>query len=1231
MGCLSVHHCCHSFQIADNNWVGLTELKASLKLKCTRQIVSTLPYVFLILVYVVIYHDVVLFPHLVIGTDFQIPSTVPLLPWSSFYSAWSPFGLGAPFGISSPWGGAFSGLISLLGGGDVVLTQKFLLLNTLVASALMFVLLRRHVTSSVPIALAGSIIYAYGPPTTWNYGTGIVWEYAFLPAVMYFIVNIIKGEARIRDSALLSLCLSLEIGYGGHYLLLLPLLTAALALPFLYLSRSKLQHLVKFGKYLALAVILTLATNLNLVVIISRSLQVGTSLPGIAQIQPTRSLQYFFSVYSQVRPFDFLTLSNWLTLSYAPLLGYVFAALLLLSPAISARNVRPLAVGVAIAALMIFASFFMIRFKTMIFVQLFAIFPPLAILSDEFMMQYLVWLLVATAVTITISGFTSRSYSKANSLLRSRENGPVFDEFVRNLARFAKPALLVALVLIAFLYEPAFNPSAQIYSSYSSGAGPIENPPVYNIVFDWINSKPDAGTFRYAIFPYSGTLGLNAFGRNPDLFTPPIASTKETLEYAYFVLNALAQNRTQKIGALLAPAAVKYLIVTSNTEEPDNAKWYVQGDAKVVLGATPFGSPAAFLRLLKSQTDLKLVDSGRNYWIFENLDYFSLVQTFPNSMLVAGDREATGELASVEGYDLQSNMLLFAEQKGFEIPSSLQYASNFFLFNSRILDLAISTIFETYSINLFSRTSSSTDNWTLATPLNNYLINKLGKSVGDYGEGYFPLSDGYIEAHTRATAKLAFDVSPTQVSDIYARVLYSPNSGGRLQVAIDDHNLTQLNTSTDSYFSFKWTFIGQVPLVAGPHSVTLDNLFGYSAVETVAVIPHDALASAETILMSRLSTMGKLVILKTDSPLVTKYNVNTTETVVGASNASNWVPLNSGIDIKPGDETFQGNATVEMSGQALASLHDQIAMAYSPAQSLDLSGADFLQTWIRASTGGVGFAFRGNSTNNFDLMSIYQTNIQPNVWNLVTIPLDKNALSREETGQIQIYQGGGTTGQFESLWVGPMTIGQIRTRHYSFQLELPRTESYELRPTFSGALSGNLTLSVNGSPIELDATTSSLHTLLRSGSNVVDIVVSRQLTLTKVVLLTEPILIRSQQALISMKKLDSTSYDVDVEWKSAGGFLALSKAFDPSWQAFCGSVELHRLIGFSLTNAYHSDTSCKIHIRYNSQDYFAFLGVMELGLVATIGLVFHNQLLSLLTTMSRVRRCIRSRGRILEL
>jgi hypothetical protein len=313
-----------------------------------------------------------------------------------------------------------------------------------------------------------------------------------------------------------------------------------------------------------------------------------------------------------------------------------------------------------------------------------------------------------------------------------------------------------------------------------------------------------------------------------------------------------------------------------------------------------------------------------------------------------------------------------------------------------------------------------------------------------------------------------------------------------------------------------------------------------------------------------------------------------------------------------------------MSGQALESLHGQIAMAYSPTQSLDLSGADFLQTWIKASTGGIGFAFRGNSTNNFDLMSIYQTNIQPNVWNLVTIPLDKTALSKEEVGQIQIYQGGGATGQFESLWVGPMRIGQIISRHYSFPLELPRTESYELRPTLSGPLSGNITISVNGSPMDLGATTSSVHTVLRSGSNVVDIMTSRQLTLTKVVLLTEQVLRHSQQPLIGMKKLDSTSYDVDVVWKSAGGFLALSKAFDRSWRAFCGNVELRNLVGFSLTNAFHSDTSCKIHVRYNSQDYFVFLGVMELGLVATVGLVFNEELLRLRRTMSRVRRLMRS-------
>ena len=295
----------------------------------------------LLISYVIIYRNVIFAPYVITGVDFQIPSPTPLIPWNGFYTAWAGASLGSPYGIG--WGtyaAALNGFFALVSGGSILLAQKFMLMGVLFASIFMYVFLVNHVTKLRPVAFMAAVIYAYGAATV-NFGTGIVWEFAFFPIVLNFLFNILSSKPRLRDSAFLAVSLDFMIGYGLHLLVFVPIIFLVFLLLNLRELENKIAYLKNTLKFALLGIIFFAVSNPPFLLTVLSFLPIPSIFPAQSQaasIAAVSSVSQFYSNYGSVPFLGWFTESYGLIRSLVPFLGCLLPIIAFMALIITRRR-----------------------------------------------------------------------------------------------------------------------------------------------------------------------------------------------------------------------------------------------------------------------------------------------------------------------------------------------------------------------------------------------------------------------------------------------------------------------------------------------------------------------------------------------------------------------------------------------------------------------------------------------------------------------------------------------------------------------------------------------------------------------------------------------------------------------------------------------------------------------------------------------------------------------------
>jgi len=509
-------------------------------------------------IYIVIYRDVVFCPKLLFGIDWPVPATSLSVILRPIIATWNPLGLGVPYGANFMGYGfniysflayAFFWIVSF---GNRILWQKLFFAGTLIAGFGMYFFLRRHVTRSKAISIVVAIIYAYGPVTAWNYGSGIIWQYALFPFVVSYLLSILSQNGKIRDSLLLALSLTLLTAFGLHLFLVVPILFIIFLLINLYTSDKKLSYLSKSIGLGVLASILLLAVNPSLLVMALGVYGLSWMSSTVAFTAPYVSIDWFFIIYPMFTTLNAFTLTTWLYNSIMPEASYILMVIVLSSIPLCIKGYARRGVTIGLWAM----YFLGIGFANLpteapsIFKWVYENFRFISIERGGEVFTLLFAFLRSALIGVALSPILNRIFGTWHNDMKIVAMGRLK----------VKPIMTAGVILILvlssfFLYEPVFL--EDLHPKYDC-------PTVYDEIRPWLGTANGPGDFRYLLAPIPFS-SLGYLEREyPNQFQG--WGTSQSDIYMLYSKQMFASNR-EGWDYLLSLGNVRYIIVIDGKRE----------------------------------------------------------------------------------------------------------------------------------------------------------------------------------------------------------------------------------------------------------------------------------------------------------------------------------------------------------------------------------------------------------------------------------------------------------------------------------------------------------------------------------------------------------------------------------------------------------------------------------------------------------------------------------------
>ena len=799
------------------------------------------PPVILVAVYVITYRFVLFAPYLIVGVDFPIPSSSVDNYLYGLTSTWSPFNMGSP----SIWSysSLFIAFIVFISGGNQLLAQKLLFTHPLIASLSMYYFISRNISGGGIIALVCSIIYAYGPPTSYNYGWIFFgWSMALIPLMLNSLLNLVRSRC-LRDVVVFSILLSILLSFSLHYavpLLLLTLLVAVLGTVY----------------YRSLRIICLYITSAITSLVINPSLTL-TIMDLLFRVDEkmyfTPRMIEFILNYRDSTFINVFTAEKFVPYSLFKPLGLIFPVVAFLSLiVVRSRGLRILMFPLVLTYLALVFFYMSVMYDWPIFTWLYNSFLPIRALRGIHGPSFLVWIIISLLMPLTLAELKLRSFRIA--------------------------ALLCILLISSFyVYEPIYDP--QTLSIYANqGVTALRNPPVYSEITEWLRGNCDG---RYFAVPYIHTAWLN-LPHYPYLFLPVgLGASKYVYGYAEFTSSIFVNNLTTRLESILTPVNVKYVVLL-NISEPLT---FGMGGVRVVgyslIRGLIAGDVGSIGGILLSQKGLKQVLVRDSYTIYENINNPSHILIYPSLTYAIGNRYLLTIVSSIPC--LNNTLLFFSEQSGRYRLEALNHSSTILFYNRDIYDLLMQFLDE-YIVDLAPYGDDErlriADVWVKATDVENrFLTPDLPWMNVQPWYGDFPYGDGFIETISDKALTLNLEVDDTGFYNVFVRILLSPYSKAVVNISINGH-VESVNPKTEGFVGFKWLRIGRLILNQGINSLELGKSSGYAAIDDIAIVPDEELSKAMSRVLGFINGKdvvfiydGKYPIKELYIPLTNKYYI----------------------------------------------------------------------------------------------------------------------------------------------------------------------------------------------------------------------------------------------------------------------------------------------------------------------------------------------------------------------
>jgi hypothetical protein len=327
---------------------------------------------------------------------------------------------------------------------------------------------------------------------------------------------------------------------------------------------------------------------------------------------------------------------------------------------------------------------------------------------------------------------------------------------------------------------------------------------------------------------------------------PNIApSDYNTLErYHKYLVSSIIKNKTNSINNALSPLA-DYLLYHNDTFMADNKDLLTK---LAILDRLEHIGDIGFFKVFKVGT-AKMAQL--------NIPL--------SNVLVAGGLNQFTSLNSLPNFDPTNSSLFFLDQRIKNTKDkSVINNSQYLLSSTDANDFIFSLIDGSHIIAPFDATNRHDPStvWSKAgvNDPGNAWFNPYLEELGienwdfDYGKGLV------LTKAMGDNLSIPINVVESGDYDLFIRYLKNPQ-GGLINIYMDDEPKSELYTKDNRSANFVWKNLGSLNLTKSKHTLTLENAFGFNAVNIFALIPVKELSKLADSAESIANKMGNIVYL----------------------------------------------------------------------------------------------------------------------------------------------------------------------------------------------------------------------------------------------------------------------------------------------------------------------------------------------------------------------------------
>jgi hypothetical protein len=444
------------------------------------------------------------------------------------------------------------------------------------------------------------------------------------------------------------------------------------------------------------------------------------------------------------------------------------------------------------------------------------------------------------------------------------------------------------ILSLCFILFVLFSFGVYVYPAYQDSMYNLYRPIVFPADFKSLNNNLSKFVInKVFLTPYSP--GDTTWVKNIGTFdlyhvaspVPNIAASdyNSVEKYHKYLIDSIVTNKTSDVENIIYPLGTSYLIFHNDTLTAQTEKLQNMLASKAVGGS--FINNFGFFNLFRfgdNQSNIKPVSVPVNH------------------ALVSGGLDSFASLNLLPTFSTRNSTLFFLDQKMRNDNDNLILNNSKYLFlSSNADDFILSFIDENQLLVPFEATNNHEPEtrWSKAgtndpgnawfTPYIEDL--NMQNSDFDYGKGLV------ITEETGSKLSMPFDIQDSGYHEVFMRFLKS-QKGGAIRLYIDDRFLGDINTRNDiSNANFEWQNIGSstsspVYLTKGKHTLTLENIAGFNAVNLFAIQNSEQRASLQEHAYALANNTKNIFILEAEADFQ-NYGGK-------VSDHTNWVTNQSG-------------------------------------------------------------------------------------------------------------------------------------------------------------------------------------------------------------------------------------------------------------------------------------------------------------------------------------------------